>query len=163
MSLLSKVWMRPALDAFIIIGVLVSIYFLVYINAFTLGRVHLMCAVVTLCAVVMAIQGILAYHTGYHAETLLNLKVDEGVTIYKRVCGLGVLHDPNDFAQFLLIGLAFLGVFWSRDNALGSLAVMTAPSLILIYAIYLTFSRGALFGLAAVLAVALSPKIGNLA
>jgi len=163
MSVLSKFWLRNALNAFLIVGFLVCIYFLVFINAFTLTRIQVLCFVVTLCAVAMAVQGILAYHTGYLGDKLLNMKVTEGFVVYKRVCGLGVLHDPNDFAQFLLVGLTFLGVFWRKENGAGNVILLGLPSSILIYAMYLTFSRGVLFGVAVVAFVTVSRRIGAMA
>ena len=163
LSVLSKFWLRNSLDAFLIAGLLVCVYFLVFLNAFTLTRIRILCFVVTSCAVVMAVQGILAYHTGYLGDKLLNMKVAEGFVVYKRICGLGVLHDPNDFAQFLLVGLTFLGLFWRKENVVGSLILVGLPASILIYATYLTFSRGVLFGLAVVAFVAVSRRIGALA
>jgi len=159
-SVLSKFWLRNAVSAFIVVGLLVCIYSLVFLNAFTLTRVKVLCLVVSLCAIAMAVQAIFAYHTGYMADKLLNMRVEEGFVLYKRVCGLGVLHDPNDFAQFLLVGLTFLGVFWSKNHAVGSIVLLGLPAAILIYATYLTFSRGALFGLVVVAFVIISRRIG---
>jgi len=162
MSVLSKFWLRNSLNAFLIAGLLVCIYFLVFLNAFTLARIQVLCLVVTLCAAAMALQGIFAYHAGYMGDKLLNMKVEEGFVLYKRVCGLGVLHDPNDFAQFLLVGLTFLGLFWKKGNAVGSIILLGLPASILIYAMYLTFSRGVLFGMAVVAFVTVSRRIGAL-
>ena len=120
-------------------------------NAFSVGRVRLICGLVTICALIMAILGILAYHTGYQ-ETQLVLG-DTG-----RVRGFGFLSDPNDLAQFLLVGLALLGVFYKRGSPRNVL--LLPPASVLIYAIYLTSSRGAIFGLATILAV-VSYRKGN--
>jgi len=162
MSVLSKFWPRNALNAVVVFGLLVCIYSLVYLNVFTPARVKAVCLVVSLCAVIMAVQAIFAYHTNYLADKLLNMRVEDGLVLYKRVCGLGVLHDPNDFAQFLLIGLTFLGVFWSKGHTVGSILRLGVPASILIYAIYLTFSRGALFGFAVVAFVMIWRRIGAL-
>src|SRR5262249_14872123 len=64
-SVFSKLWLHGALDAFIEFSLVVCIYFLVSINAFTLARARVVCGVMVACAFVMAIQGIFAYHTGY--------------------------------------------------------------------------------------------------
>ena len=159
LSVLSKFWLRPALNAFFIFGLLACIYFLVFLNAFTLARIKVLCFVMTACAVVMSVQGILAYHTGYMADKLLNMRVVEGFVQYKRICGMGVLHDPNDFAQFLLVGLTFLGFFRAKGNPLASVFVVPTAAIIM-YALYLTFSRGVLFGLAVVAFVTVSRRIG---
>ncbi|HEY2013009.1 MAG TPA: O-antigen ligase family protein [Bryobacteraceae bacterium] len=161
LSDLTKLWTRAALSVFLTIGLLVCIYFLVYLNAFTLSRIQLFCAILSVCALIMAVRGILAYHTGYMEDKLLNVRL-EGLVLNKRICGVGVLHDPNDLAQFLLVGLTFLGLFWKKDNAVGSFILLFVPSAVLIYAIYLTFSRGAVFGVVVVLFVAVSRRIGKL-
>jgi len=161
MSVLSKFWLRNALNAFIAIALLAGIYFLVYINAFTLPRIRMVGLAMSICAVLMALMAIFAYHAGYWEAKLLNMKVEEGLIMYKRVSGLGVLHDPNDFAQFLLIGLAFLGFFWRKENSVASFILLCPAAMILVYATYLTFSRGALFGLAVILFVAISGRIGK--
>ena len=162
MSVLSKFWLRSAFTAFITFGVLACIYFLVFLNAFTLPRIHILCAVISLCAVIMAIQGILAYHTGYMADVLLNMKIQDDFILYKRICGFGVFHDPNDFAQFLLVGTALLGLFWRKGQFAFNLILLFVPWTILFYAIYLTYSRGALFGAAVILFVAISGRIGKM-
>jgi putative inorganic carbon (hco3(-)) transporter len=162
MSVLSKLWLRNALNAFIVFGLLACIYFLVFLNVFTLPRIRVLGFLVTLCAVVMAVQAIFAYHAGYMDDKLLYMKVEEGFVVYKRVRGLGVLHDPNDFAQFLLVGLTFLGLFWSKGNIVGNVVLLGLPASILIYATYLTFSRGVLFGFLVVAFVAVSRRIGAL-
>lgn len=160
MSDLSKLWTRAALATFLAIGLLICIYFLVYLNAFSLPRIHLFCGIITVCALIMAVQGILAYHTGYLGDQLLKVRM-EGMVLDKRICGSGFLHDPNDFAQFLLVALSFLGLSWKKDNSLGSFIMLVAPAAVLVYAIYLTFSRGAVFGIAVVLFVAISKRIGK--
>jgi len=95
------------------------------------------------------VQAILAWHLGYRAEQL----------IYRdRVVGFGVLHDSNDFAQFLVICMALLGVFWNKWVRLANIVIIP-PAAILLYAIYLTSSRGAVIGLVAVFGVLVSTKI----
>src|SRR5512140_1581819 len=55
-----------AVNASIEIAVVIVIYFLVVVNTTTLLRIRLLYAVLFLCAFVMAIQTILAYHFGYN-------------------------------------------------------------------------------------------------
>lgn len=160
-SVLSKFWLRAAANTFITCGLLVCIYFLVYFNAFSLARIHVLGTVVVICALIMAVQGILAYHTGYMEEKLLNIRIHDTFVIDRRICGVGFLHDPNDFAQFLLVGLTFLGFFWKKDNVAGNFILLCVPAAVLIYATYLTFSRGAIFGVAAIIFVAVYRRIGK--
>jgi O-antigen ligase len=151
-SVLSRGWLRASLTAFLDFGLVVCIYFLVSLNAFSVPRIKTFCRVISLCAMVMAIEAILAYYTGFQAEKLM---------ILDRVRGYGVLNDPNDFAQFLLIGLAFLGLSWKKYSLLGNLVTVVLPASVLIFTIYLTGSRGAIFGLVTLVFVAVSTRKGK--
>jgi hypothetical protein len=150
-SQVSKLKIRWGFEAFLLFGAMAAIYFLTTFNTFSLGRIKVVAGVVIACAVVMGTQAILAYHTGYFADKLLLLQPDNPLIIFgNRVRGWGVLQDPNDFAQFLLVALALLGLFWKRSHTLLNLIVLGPPAAVLIYADYLTFSRGGLLGLGTV-------------
>jgi O-antigen ligase len=164
-STLSKLWFRASLDAFEEFGWVACIYFLVCVNAFSLGRIRLLAWVVCVGGVIAAIQGILAYHTGFLADKLLLERFEEEIGHYRRIRGYGLLSDPNDLAQFLVVSLALLGAFWTKGNTLSNivrLIVLSVPGAILMYGIYLTGSRGAMFGLAAIAYVAISRRLGRL-
>jgi O-antigen ligase len=149
-------WAYESLSQF---GPIMAVYFLVSINAYSLGRVKLVSAMFVFCGVVMGMQAILAYHTGYLGEQLLLLQPNDfGFQLGNRVRGFGVLQDPNDFAQFLLVSIALLGMFWRRAQTGRNLALLGPPALVLLYATYLTFSRGGLLGLATVLFFAVYRK-----
>jgi putative inorganic carbon (HCO3(-)) transporter len=162
MSLLVRFWLRASFTAFIDFGLVVCIYFLVSLNAFSLKRITIFCRVIVFCALFMAVQAIVAYHTGYLADKLTYQQTVEGVVVFQRVCGYGILHDPNDFAQFLLVALAFLGLSWKKHNLLVNQITVFLPASILIYAIYLTFSRGAIFGLVAIAFIVTSRHVGKI-
>lgn len=150
MSTLSKFWFGVTAHYAVEFGPVVCIFLMVHMNAFSLGRVKLISALLSICAVIMAVLAILAYHTGYLADRLVLDHIGDSLG---RVRGFGFLSDPNDFAQFLLVGLALLGVFYKKGSLRNTL--LLPPALALVYAIYLTFSRGAIFGLVAILGVIL--------
>ena len=152
MSRLTSLWFGGALSAFFNFGIVVCVYFLVSLNAFTPTRIRLVCGTVVLCAVVMAGQSIIAFHTGYQAEQLV---------LVDRIVGWGIVHDPNDFAQLLVVALALLGAFWKRD-ALFRNGFLLLPACVLIYGIYRTLSRGAVFGIMAILFALLGRKLPRL-
>jgi len=161
-SNLSKLWFRDSLEAFQEFGVVVCIYFLVCVNASSISRIRLLASVVCVCGLILAIEGILAYHTGLSADKLVIERIEEGAGFYRRIRAYGILSDPNDFAQFLLVALALLGAHWKKGHPLLNISLLTVPGAILIYAIYLTGSRGAMIGLAVVAFVALSNRLGTL-
>jgi len=161
MSKLSRFRVGWAWDAFFTFGVVVCLYFLVSVNACSLPRIAIFCRVLAGCAVVMAVLSIFAYYTGYRAEDLIYSRLGpDGLEQTRRVTGQGILHDPNDFAQFLVVGMAFLGLSWSKTNPIKNILMVFMPASILIFAVYLTFSRGAIFGIVAIAFVLVSRSVG---
>jgi len=160
-SLLTKFMLRDTLNAFITFALPVCIYFLVAVNAFTITRIRFIVAVMSLTALFIAVQSIVTYH--FHPGSSLILeRMEANFQVSRRIRSYGILNDPNDLAQFLLVGLALLGQFWNRSHRLASLALLTVPSVVLLYAIYLTGSRGAIFGIAVVAVVVASTRVGGL-
>ena len=161
MSFLSRLALRASLDVFIAFAIYVCLYFLVACNTFTIGRVRFCCMVVASCAIVMAAQAIAAYHTAlWHKSLVLETGI-VGISLTQRARGWGILNDPNDFAQFLLMSLGLMGVFWRKRDLVANVVLLGPPAAVLLYAIYLTESRGAIFGLLAIAYVAFAPRIGK--
>jgi len=152
MSRLTSGWFGGALTSFLTFALIVLVYFLVSWNTYSLSRIRIVCVAVSMCGVVMACQGLLAYHTGRNAAKLI---------VRDRVVGWGILNDPNDLSQFLIVCLALLGVLWKRQSPART-ALLVIPAVILLYTIYLTLSRGAALGLIALLFVILSTRISKL-
>jgi putative inorganic carbon (hco3(-)) transporter len=154
-----KLKFRWGLESLTLFGPLVAIYFLTTLNTFTLTRIKVVAGVLIGCAAVLGIQAILAYHTGYLGEKLLLISpTDFASYLGNRVRGFGILQDPNDFAQFLLVSFALLGLFWKKSRVVANLIILGPIGAILLYAAYLTFSRGGLLGLGAVLFFAIYRK-----
>lgn len=162
LSHLSHFKLGWAYDSFYRFGQLVGIFFLVILNVYTVRRVKLIAAALSVSGVIMAVQVILAYHTGYLAKDLLLYSAGDVHLVMmglgNRVRYYGVLQDPNDFAQYLLVCLALLGVFWTPRRGAINLIKLGPPGAVLLYGASLTFSRGALFGLGAILFVFLYRK-----
>jgi len=74
------------------------------------------------------------------------------VTYIYRLKGQGIIDDPNDCAQFLMVILALSWLWWGQ-GFLGSILV-AASSVVILYGVYLTRSRGALVGLIVMFMVA---------
>jgi hypothetical protein len=151
MTRLTSGWFGGALASFFAFSAIVLVYFLVSWNSYSLSRIRIICGAVSACGVIMASQGLLAYHTGRNADKLI---------VRDRVVGWGILNDPNDLSQFLIVCLALLGVWWNKRSPLRS-ALLAVPAVILLYTIYLTLSRGAALGFVAVLFVLLSTRISK--
>jgi putative inorganic carbon (HCO3(-)) transporter len=78
-----------------------------------------------------------------------------------RIRGQGVLNDPNDFAQYLLLMLPFVWLAWKRGNFVRNMALVLLPTAFILFAISHTRSRGALIGLSVLLMFALRQKLGT--
>src|SRR5262249_39729424 len=85
----------------------------------------------------------------------------EGPFVVKRIRAFGILNDANDLAQFLLMAMAMQGVFWKRAHTIRNVALLIGPTMLFMYAIYLTGSRGAMIGLAVMVFVLASTRLGK--
>jgi len=78
-----------------------------------------------------------------------------------RIRGLKNIHDPNDFGQLLVMVIPLLFVFWRPNKVVSNLICVALPSVVLVFGIYLTHSRGALVALAAVVLFAMRRRFGT--
>lgn len=162
MSAMSKFWLRTSLEFFIAFSVVVCLYFLVLINSYSIARIRLLYLVLLLFGLIMAVQGILAYHAGYQKDKLVIESLIEGFVVMKRIRAYGFLSDPNDFAQFLLVALAALRFFWVKGRGITNIVVLIIPTSVLVYATYLTHSRGAIIGICVIAVVLISTRFGRI-
>ena len=70
-----------------------------------------------------------------------------------RIRGNGVLQDPNDFAQAMLVALPFCWLAYKKGKRLQNLLVVVAPTALIVITLYYTKSRGGAIGLLALLAI----------
>jgi len=92
---------------------------------------------------------------------LLLMGNDAGKLIY-RLRGLGVINDPNDFAQLTVCMIPLVFIFWSPGKLFRNFAFVLVPICVLLYGTFLTHSRGALLALIAMAIVAARRRIGTL-
>ena len=86
---------------------------------------------------------------------------DKVVGQFVRIRGAGFLNDPNDFAQTLVIALVLIVLAWQRGRVVSNSLFVLAPAAVLLWAIFLTHSRGALIGLAVVAVLSMRKKLGT--
>jgi len=77
-----------------------------------------------------------------------------------RLRGLGVVHDPNDFAQ-VMVALLPCTFLFKKKNFVASLFCVGIPLCVLLTGLYLTHSRGAAVAIMVMIAVASRRKFGN--
>ena len=79
----------------------------------------------------------------------------------RRLRGLGLLNDPNDFSQVMVSLIPCMFLWWKPKRTLLNILLCGIPVAGLIYAMFLTHSRGASVALMAVILVASRRKIGT--
>lgn len=157
----------------------VLLFFLVTFNLLSLRRLRIACLVILFALVSLSGFGIYAYHTGYMSEELVLQQRKDDWTIEApvvrppipaedtsgafmwRVRGVGILNDPNDFAQALIMALPMLWWFMRKGAWLRNLIVVGGPAAIMGYCITLTSSRGALLGAASLAFFGIRKALGN--
>jgi putative inorganic carbon (HCO3(-)) transporter len=147
-------------------------------------RLRVAAATVAFCTFVLALASIASYHTGFMVDKLVLRQNEatemddessyeappEGVVpaqdtstaYFWRVRSVGLLSDPNDFGQAIVVAIPLLlALYAARSNARRLLVsgVLLVP---LIYTIYLTRSRGTLLGLATLLFLGIRRKWGTI-
>jgi putative inorganic carbon (hco3(-)) transporter len=111
-----------------------------------------------------------AYEPGMpHGPWLLEHKFYSGgnmigdIITLMRVKALGIMSDPNDFGQFLVMSICILWMAWKPRRLVGNIFLVLLPAAWLFYGLFLTRSRGSLVGLVVVLMVVLYKKLGKFA
>jgi len=160
------------------------LFLLAALNLTTLERLKSTMNAVVLAMLLNCVFGIQAYHTGENMDKLVlrqtapahdnddpatmpDLKtvipaLDKSGWFLWRLKSVGFLADPNDFAQVLVMTLPMLwGAGWRPDRRLNNLVRVIAPGALMVYAIFLTQSRGALLGLASLLFFGVRKALGT--
>ncbi|MCX7514602.1 O-antigen ligase family protein [Frateuria hangzhouensis] len=156
-SQITNGWAGGALAQLLQFGPIVAA-FIVLANAVTSTRqVYIVMAAFVVCATVLALHGVEQAHTGV-GWTGVPL-IQDG-----RIQYVGIFNDPNDLGMLFVLTLPMALFLGSRAGGLGLGRVFwLGAGLMLLYAIYLTDSRGAMLAVAAVLGVYLWRKHGVVA
>lgn len=161
-------WLGGAYSAMLDLLFLTGIVLVVSWNVVTPGRLRVIIFAISLVGMIITIQAIVAITTGYRLEefSMLDKEPDKatGAIIYTyRICGLGLLHDPNDLAQFLLIDTALLGCCWKKGKMAANLFLVLLPASLLLTGVLLTHSRGAFLAVIVMVFFLLQKRLGKAA
>lgn len=133
----------------------------------SLRKIQLTAAGLLVVGLYFNTMGILSFHGYIHDERFLfeqTIRIDPETETAERIIrmkAVGIMDDPNDFAQFLLLLIPLLWLW--KGGWLWNFFTIWLPSMYLLYGIYLTRSRGALVGLAVILLLVLRQRLGNVA
>ncbi len=172
-------WVGGAIYALVDFAPSMLMFFSTAMLVTTPQRLKAASATIVASMVVLSIAGALAYHTGYMADRLVIWQMagddetatetepdvipahdDSGERLW-RVRSLGFLSDPNDFGQALVVALAMLPLFKRPRAAMRNLFYIGLPGAMMLYAIYLTHSRGALLGLGSLMFFTVQRMLGT--
>jgi putative inorganic carbon (HCO3(-)) transporter len=142
-------------------------YFLCAATVRNTRHLWILTASLILVALYTAVSGILAYRSGQPSMFVFMWPPLEeqvpGQFIERRIRGLGFLNDPNDFAQFLLVVMPFIWLAWRSRSTIRNLVIVIIPSLVILWGVLLTQSRGGILGFGVLLLFALRKRIGTTA
>jgi O-antigen ligase len=128
-----------------------AVYFFIVANVTTLRKLKIATLATVAACIGVAVESLIGYYSGFQVDTFVlkqNLYAQEQIVgQLLRVRAVGFLHDPNDFAQMLLIALCFIFVAWQRRKLFMNSVIVLIPATALLWTIYLTHSRGALIAL----------------
>lgn len=178
-SRIANGWTGGAADAVSDFSASALLLLLAAMNLTSVRRLQWTLATVTLCMLVIAAFAVNAFETGYRAEDFVirqgtgseadllaagyrgvPAEDDTGQNLW-RVRGLGILNDPNDLGQALVMSLPLLALAWRPRRVVRNAIVVGAPMALMLYSIYLTHSRGAVLGVAVLLLLGLRRWLGT--
>jgi putative inorganic carbon (HCO3(-)) transporter len=171
--MLSVVWADRWLGAPVHVikefGPVLTLFLLAFWNVNSLKRLHITGATLLLLAMLLAGQGVAAYHFGYMQDKFLLSQTGDadddgesaGTDVQVRVRGLGEMNDPNDLALVLAAILPFLGLAWRKGRTVRNVLLLGLPASFLVYGIYLTRSRGGMLGILAACFAGLAGRVSR--
>lgn len=154
------------------------LFFLVSFNTTSIPRIRKACLIIAFSLITVSLFGIRAFHTGNLADQLvLPQRASETIeppadlppipaedtsgAYLWRVKGVGILSDPNDFAQALIMVLPFLYWLYKKGAWFRNLFVVGIPASILMYGVILSQSRGGILGTAALMVPIIQERLGK--
>lgn len=172
-------WAGGAFPALIEFSAPALLFVVTILVVTSIERLRITCGVLVLCMVLLSIAGIAAYHDGFMRDELvvaehgqvkdtaivvpedvIPAEDDSGTRLW-RIHSWGFLSDPNDFSQAIVMVLPMLMGAWLRRRPLRNLVRIWVPCGLLVYASYLTHSRGAILGLGIIMLFGLMRRLGK--
>lgn len=166
LSQVANGWLGGALDSLRAFLPSAAVFFFIVVNVTTIRRLKIVTLAVVASCMGVAVEALCGYYAGYYGEMFVlhnNIYNPQGEVIGQllRIRGAGFLSDPNDLAQILLIALPLAFIAWRRGRVVANFLVVLVPCALLLWATYLTHSRGGLIALAAMTLMAARKKLGT--
>lgn len=185
LSISTHGWFGGAASALLDFTPTAVLFLLTVLNVSSMPKLRVTCAVIVVSMSLAAAGSVAGYHFGFLGDRLLLFQSgqDENSSAVEevaadapasmnsgdvsqdrlvRIRNLGMLSDPNDLAQAIVMVIPFVCLAWRRGHYLRNVFVVVLPASFLLYAIYLTHSRGALVGLSAMLLLSFRKSLGSI-
>jgi O-antigen ligase len=139
-------------------------FYIVLFSSNTVRAVRIAANALVAVMIYFVLHGAFAYFTDPTHSALVLSQTTFNIFGYPestaRLCAVGFLADPNDFAQVLLVAIGLLTPNWGLGG-LPRLFGFVIPVSILVFGVALTKSRGAFLGLLGLTLLASSAKFGR--
>jgi putative inorganic carbon (HCO3(-)) transporter len=141
-----------------------AVFFFIVANVTTIRRLKILTLAAVASCLVVVVEALCGYYSGFRGDTFVlqqSLFATDGILgQVARLRGAGFLNDPNDFAQILLIALPLVFIGWQRGRSAVNSLIVFLPAVLLLWAIYLTHSRGALMALGILALMVAQKRLG---
>ena len=126
-------------------------------------KVHLELIILTLlfACIFTLVRGSLALRADDLTNPYLLSQGNDAGDMIIRIRGMSFINDPNDYAQLMVSLIPCLFFFWKKKSNFRNSIVVILPAAALVYAMFLTHSRGAIVALLAVIVFAGRRKVGT--
>ncbi len=166
LSAVANGWIGGAFATWQIFLPSAAVFFFIVANVTSIRRLKILTLAAVASCLVVVVEALCGYYVGFRADMFVlqqSLYTPDGVLgQLARLRGAGFLNDPNDFAQILLIALPLLFMAWQKRRPAANSLIVLLPAAVLLWAIYLTHSRGALIALAILGLMAAQKRLGTI-
>ncbi len=138
------------------------IFYLIILNCKKKWHLQAIILALLFCCLFTLARGYLALNANDMTSPYLLAQGNDAGDLIIRIRGLSFINDPNDFAQLMVSLIPCLFFFWKKKSAFRNIIFVLLPVSALIYAMFLTHSRGAIVALLAVIVFAGRRKVGTI-
>ena len=139
-----------------------AVFLLIILNVSSLRQLQTLQTSLVLVALFLVVRAAIGFHSGDPAFVFQQGGEGSSEDLVLRLRARGIIADPNDFAQFLLMMIPLTWMRWRPRQWIENGALVLVPTAILLYGMLLTRSRGGLVGLALVAALSVRSHVGCL-
>jgi putative inorganic carbon (hco3(-)) transporter len=163
-------WFGGAVTAIIDFGPALVVFLAIFLGARSFRRLGAIAGLLVSLTAFLVVLGICAYHFGFMQEKFIYGYADALANEYdpaealagigRRIQALGMLNNPNNLGQAIVMALPLLSLAWKQGRFGRNLFVVILPMALFVYGIYLTGSRGAEVSLVAIALIATRRRFG---